>query len=146
MSTTPQTTDGPASACSGGLHGLLARWAELAPDECRPHEDFEGCYRVEPYTYSVVDPAHRFCDAFVLAAVVYHVARRGLHLGLSYDAEHPALAKRQAAIMAAVTETLGPRKSEVARIQRSEHQDGGVGLCAVAFASLWSYLDAVEAV
>ena len=80
----------PVSACSGELGGLLARWAKMAPDECRAELDQHD----DLYAYVLPELGYRdvLCSegaqdveadaALVLGAVVHHAARRGVALDL----------------------------------------------------------------
>ena len=154
----PQQSDGPGSACSGGLHGLLARWAELAPDECRQTVD-GGSFNVATEEDGWTGPNFTWLGAadslgvvsldsyaLTIGAVVYHAARRGFDLNLSvWGGEHfGGGGERPTRVKGAAARSGGALY--YAHKTETPPNEGHVALQQLARTAVAAYLSALEAV
>ena len=124
----------PVSACSGELGGLLARWCDLAPAECR--QITTAVYRLEAVKM-LVNPYGTHGATGVLAAVVWHVAERDLlafRLGVAGGRQPGGSTWDEAS-----AEIVG-KAWEV-----TPYDDPSEALMALASSALSAYLNALEA-
>lgn len=146
-----QTATTP-TADTPNLAALLARWSEVAPEECEASAAGHVYYlNLTPdplpgeWRGSAVEPEALYDSdlGVVLGAVVYHAVRRGLDLNLHAWADRHGFGVDPVWLKA----TCGP-PNVGAMAKGTGHaadRDGSAALRALAVAALTAYLDATTA-